>query len=140
MGYYKCQRRAVCSTMQVEVDGEHFLRDLRKDVQKSIGFDAIMRVRTSTGKGTRADTKETHLPRGSSPVVTTVFFPHQRLQSHRLLWCHPHEQHHRCGDGGAGLRQGRDSGAEARRRAQRGDGGAHPGTPSSSSSAFSSFL
>uniref|UniRef100_A0A8D3CVI5 SEC24 homolog D, COPII coat complex component n=1 Tax=Scophthalmus maximus TaxID=52904 RepID=A0A8D3CVI5_SCOMX len=30
-------------------DGEHFLRDLRKDVQKSIGFDAIMRVRTSTG-------------------------------------------------------------------------------------------
>ncbi|XP_054457528.1 protein transport protein Sec24D [Anoplopoma fimbria] len=34
---------------QVETDGEHFLRDLRKDVQKSIGFDAIMRVRTSTG-------------------------------------------------------------------------------------------
>ncbi|TNN71406.1 Protein transport protein Sec24D [Liparis tanakae] len=33
----------------VETDGEHFLRDLRKDVQKSIGFDAIMRVRTSTG-------------------------------------------------------------------------------------------
>uniref|UniRef100_A0AAQ5XCW6 SEC24 homolog D, COPII coat complex component n=1 Tax=Amphiprion ocellaris TaxID=80972 RepID=A0AAQ5XCW6_AMPOC len=27
----------------------HFLRDLRKDVQKSIGFDAVMRVRTSTG-------------------------------------------------------------------------------------------
>lgn len=36
--------------LQVEVDGEHFLRDLRKDVQKSIGFDAIMRVRTSTGR------------------------------------------------------------------------------------------
>lgn len=35
---------------QIEADGEHFLRDLRKDVQKSIGFDAIMRVRTSTGK------------------------------------------------------------------------------------------
>lgn len=35
---------------QVDVDGEHFLRDLRKDVQKSIGFDAIMRVRTSTGE------------------------------------------------------------------------------------------
>lgn len=34
----------------MEVDGEHFLRDLRKDVQKSIGFDAIMRVRTSTGR------------------------------------------------------------------------------------------
>uniref|UniRef100_A0A7N6ATG0 SEC24 homolog D, COPII coat complex component n=1 Tax=Anabas testudineus TaxID=64144 RepID=A0A7N6ATG0_ANATE len=30
-------------------DLHHFLRDLRKDVQKSIGFDAIMRVRTSTG-------------------------------------------------------------------------------------------
>lgn len=36
--------------LQVDVDGEHFLRDLRKDVQKSIGFDAIMRVRTSTGE------------------------------------------------------------------------------------------
>lgn len=34
----------------MEADGEHFLRDLRKDVQKSIGFDAIMRVRTSTGE------------------------------------------------------------------------------------------
>ncbi|XP_068569532.1 protein transport protein Sec24D [Cebidichthys violaceus] len=37
------------NNFQVESDGEHFLRDLRKDVQKSIGFDAIMRVRTSTG-------------------------------------------------------------------------------------------
>nr|XP_020467099.1 protein transport protein Sec24D [Monopterus albus] len=37
------------SNFQVETDGEHFLRDLRKDVQKSIGFDAVMRVRTSTG-------------------------------------------------------------------------------------------
>uniref|UniRef100_A0A3Q3BQJ6 SEC24 homolog D, COPII coat complex component n=1 Tax=Haplochromis burtoni TaxID=8153 RepID=A0A3Q3BQJ6_HAPBU len=37
------------SNFQIETDGEHFLRDLRKDVQKSIGFDAIMRVRTSTG-------------------------------------------------------------------------------------------
>lgn len=36
--------------LQVDVDGEHFLRDLRKDVQKRIGFDAIMRVRTSTGE------------------------------------------------------------------------------------------
>lgn len=36
--------------LQAEVDGEHFLRDLRKGVQKSIGFDAIMRVRTSTGE------------------------------------------------------------------------------------------
>ncbi|CAL8299119.1 unnamed protein product [Boreogadus saida] len=30
--------------------GEHFLRDLRMDVEKPIGFDAIMRVRTSTDK------------------------------------------------------------------------------------------
>ncbi|XP_070710990.1 protein transport protein Sec24D [Pempheris klunzingeri] len=37
------------NNFQVETDGEHFLRDLRKDVQKNIGFDAIMRVRTSTG-------------------------------------------------------------------------------------------
>ncbi|XP_078131864.1 protein transport protein Sec24D isoform X1 [Sander vitreus] len=37
------------NNFQVETDGEHFLRDLRKDVRKSIGFDAIMRVRTSTG-------------------------------------------------------------------------------------------
>uniref|UniRef100_A0A7N9ASZ6 SEC24 homolog D, COPII coat complex component n=1 Tax=Mastacembelus armatus TaxID=205130 RepID=A0A7N9ASZ6_9TELE len=32
-----------------QVQHSHFLRDLRKDVQKSVGFDAIMRVRTSTG-------------------------------------------------------------------------------------------
>ncbi|XP_070849199.1 protein transport protein Sec24D [Chaetodon trifascialis] len=37
------------NNFQVETDGEHFLRDLRKGVQKSIGFDTIMRVRTSTG-------------------------------------------------------------------------------------------
>uniref|UniRef100_A0A8C4SGL1 SEC24 homolog C, COPII coat complex component n=1 Tax=Erpetoichthys calabaricus TaxID=27687 RepID=A0A8C4SGL1_ERPCA len=34
---------------QVAVDGERFLNDLRRDVQKQIGFDAVMRVRTSTG-------------------------------------------------------------------------------------------
>ncbi|XP_019711723.1 protein transport protein Sec24D [Hippocampus comes] len=37
------------NNFQVDTDGEHFLRDLRKEVQKSIGFDAVMRVRTSTG-------------------------------------------------------------------------------------------
>ncbi|CAN9509537.1 unnamed protein product [Ophioblennius macclurei] len=37
------------NNFQVETDGEHFLRDLRKDIQKSLGFDSIMRVRTSTG-------------------------------------------------------------------------------------------
>ncbi|XP_053306347.1 protein transport protein Sec24C isoform X2 [Spea bombifrons] len=34
---------------QLETDKERFLNDLRRDVQKDIGFDAVMRVRTSTG-------------------------------------------------------------------------------------------
>ncbi|XP_060092639.1 protein transport protein Sec24C isoform X3 [Heteronotia binoei] len=34
---------------QVETDQERFLNDLRRDVQKEVGFDAVMRVRTSTG-------------------------------------------------------------------------------------------
>nr|XP_048714932.1 protein transport protein Sec24C isoform X4 [Caretta caretta] len=34
---------------QLETDQERFLNDLRKDVQKEVGFDAVMRVRTSTG-------------------------------------------------------------------------------------------
>ncbi|ETE66947.1 Protein transport protein Sec24C, partial [Ophiophagus hannah] len=34
---------------KVETDQERFLNDLRRDVQKEIGFDAVMRVRTSTG-------------------------------------------------------------------------------------------
>uniref|UniRef100_A0A4W3GYE0 SEC24 homolog D, COPII coat complex component n=1 Tax=Callorhinchus milii TaxID=7868 RepID=A0A4W3GYE0_CALMI len=37
------------NNFQIQTDAEHFLNDLRKDVQKPIGFDAIMRVRTSTG-------------------------------------------------------------------------------------------
>ncbi|XP_029469643.1 protein transport protein Sec24D [Rhinatrema bivittatum] len=37
------------SNFQVHYDGQHFLRDLRRDVEKRVGFDAIMRVRTSTG-------------------------------------------------------------------------------------------
>ncbi|XP_063043030.1 protein transport protein Sec24D [Engraulis encrasicolus] len=37
------------NNFQVSADGEMFLSDLRRDVQKHIGFDAIMRVRTSTG-------------------------------------------------------------------------------------------
>lgn len=36
-------------SFQVEVNGQHFLNDLRRDVEKSIGFDAVMRVRTGTG-------------------------------------------------------------------------------------------
>ncbi|KAK3559510.1 hypothetical protein QTP86_013685 [Hemibagrus guttatus] len=34
---------------QAQFDQERFLNDLRKDVQKQVGFDAVMRVRTSTG-------------------------------------------------------------------------------------------
>ncbi|RXM29792.1 Protein transport protein Sec24C [Acipenser ruthenus] len=34
---------------QVPSDGDRFLNDLRRDVQKQVGFDAVMRVRTSTG-------------------------------------------------------------------------------------------
>ncbi|NXJ78700.1 SC24C protein, partial [Trogon melanurus] len=34
---------------QLETDQDRFLNDLRRDVQKDVGFDAVMRVRTSTG-------------------------------------------------------------------------------------------
>ncbi|KAF3853787.1 hypothetical protein F7725_014475, partial [Dissostichus mawsoni] len=34
---------------QAQSDRERFLNDLRRDVQKLVGFDAVMRVRTSTG-------------------------------------------------------------------------------------------
>lgn len=34
----------------MENDQERFLSDLRRDVQKIVGFDAVMRVRTSTGQ------------------------------------------------------------------------------------------
>ncbi|KAM4525333.1 protein transport protein Sec24C isoform 1-T1 [Odontesthes bonariensis] len=34
---------------QAQSDQERFLKDLRRDIQKPVGFDAVMRVRTSTG-------------------------------------------------------------------------------------------
>ncbi|KAF4019687.1 hypothetical protein G4228_011576 [Cervus hanglu yarkandensis] len=34
---------------QMHLDSQQFLNDLRNDIEKKIGFDAIMRVRTSTG-------------------------------------------------------------------------------------------
>ncbi|KAF1466984.1 Protein transport protein Sec24D, partial [Megadyptes antipodes antipodes] len=37
------------SNFQLDADSPQFLSDLRKDVEKKTGFDAIMRVRTSTG-------------------------------------------------------------------------------------------
>lgn len=34
---------------QVHLDSQQFLSDLRNEIEKKTGFDAIMRVRTSTG-------------------------------------------------------------------------------------------
>lgn len=39
-----------CGLFQASTDQERFLNDLRRDVQKQVGFDAVMRVRTSTGE------------------------------------------------------------------------------------------
>ncbi|PKU42510.1 protein transport protein sec24d [Limosa lapponica baueri] len=37
------------NNFQLDADSTQFLSDLRKDIEKKTGFDAIMRVRTSTG-------------------------------------------------------------------------------------------
>ncbi|XP_018418437.1 PREDICTED: protein transport protein Sec24D isoform X2 [Nanorana parkeri] len=37
------------NNFQIHTEGQQFISDLKKDIQKRIGFDAIMRVRTSTG-------------------------------------------------------------------------------------------
>ncbi|CAH6789092.1 Sec24d [Phodopus roborovskii] len=37
------------NVFRVNLDSQQFLNDLRNDIEKKIGFDAIMRVRTSTG-------------------------------------------------------------------------------------------
>ncbi|XP_069834551.1 protein transport protein Sec24D [Dendropsophus ebraccatus] len=37
------------NNFQVHTDGRQLVSDLRKDIEKRIGFDAIMRIRTSTG-------------------------------------------------------------------------------------------
>ncbi|XP_031231214.1 protein transport protein Sec24D isoform X3 [Mastomys coucha] len=37
------------NVFQIHLDSQRFLNDLRNDIEKKIGFDAIMRVRTSTG-------------------------------------------------------------------------------------------
>lgn len=39
-----------CFLSQAQSDQERFLNDLRRDIQKLVGFDAVMRVRTSTGE------------------------------------------------------------------------------------------
>lgn len=46
-------RDIVVRVFQAQSDQERFLNDLRKDVQKQVGFDAVMRVRTSTGEWAR---------------------------------------------------------------------------------------
>jgi hypothetical protein len=35
--------------LQADLDGDRFIEDLRRTVERSIAFDAILRVRTSTG-------------------------------------------------------------------------------------------
>lgn len=45
-----CLTHCVFSFSQALSDKERFLNDLRRDVQKLVGFDAVMRVRTSTGE------------------------------------------------------------------------------------------
>lgn len=97
------QLRDACFVSQVEVDGEHFLRDLRKDLQKSIGFDAIMRVRTSTGEEEQNSPHDYTFTTRAFLTVMDAFVSSQRLQSHRLLRRHLHEQHHGRRDGRSGL-------------------------------------
>ncbi|ELK07605.1 Protein transport protein Sec24D [Pteropus alecto] len=41
--------RAGMEALKMHLDSQQFLNDLRNDIGKKIGFDAIMRVRTSTG-------------------------------------------------------------------------------------------
>lgn len=35
--------------LQADLDGDRFIEDLKNNLMKPIAFDAIMRVRTSTG-------------------------------------------------------------------------------------------
>ncbi|CAL8292639.1 unnamed protein product [Boreogadus saida] len=63
--------------------GEHFLRDLRMDVEKPIGFDAIMRVSTSTEFGVIPVHRETELFAygGCGPVVSASHLTPDPLDS-----------------------------------------------------------
>lgn len=84
--------------LQVENDQERFLSDLRRDVQKVVGFDAVMRVRTSTGEfWLRLNLFEAHV----LPLALT--YPcGLRYPCCRFLWSFLHEQHNRCGVGWTG--------------------------------------
>lgn len=59
---------------QAQTDKERFLNDLRRDVQKLIGFDAVMRVRTSTGRTSCPGTLNSPKTRGSMmrPVLAGI--------------------------------------------------------------------
>lgn len=46
---YESVKLQLLLAFQLETDQYRFLNDLRRDVQKEVGFDAVMRVRTSTG-------------------------------------------------------------------------------------------
>ena len=35
---------------QADLDGERFIEDLKRNVSRPVAFDAILRVRTSTGE------------------------------------------------------------------------------------------
>ncbi|XP_032087564.1 protein transport protein Sec24C isoform X2 [Thamnophis elegans] len=83
---------------QVETDQERFLNDLRRDVQKEIGFDAVMRVRTSTGiRATdffgafcMSNTTDVELAGLDCDKTITVEFKHDdklREESGALLQC-----------------------------------------------------
>ncbi|XP_063163696.1 protein transport protein Sec24C isoform X1 [Candoia aspera] len=83
---------------QVETDQERFLNDLRRDVQKEVGFDAVMRVRTSTGiRATdffgafcMSNTTDVELAGLDCDKTITVEFKHDdklREESGALLQC-----------------------------------------------------
>ncbi|CAL8371418.1 unnamed protein product [Boreogadus saida] len=67
--------RRATSTYVWRPTGEHFLRDLRMDVEKPIGFDAIMRIRTSTEFGVIPVHRDTELFAygGCGPVVCSAY-------------------------------------------------------------------
>ncbi|CAL8370975.1 unnamed protein product [Boreogadus saida] len=69
--------------------GEHFLRDLRMDVEKPIGFDAIMRVRTSTEFGVIPVHRDTEpfAYGGCGPVVSASHLTPDPLDSRIYRLC-----------------------------------------------------
>ena len=42
-------RTTACLCFQADLDGDRFIEDLRCNVERPVAFDAILRVRTSTG-------------------------------------------------------------------------------------------